>query len=103
MLVEYLPARQSVHAPAPVSGLYLPATQAVHGLPVKPALHWHCELLELPAGEFVFDRHATHTLLTAPIIVEYLPSRQSVHAREPVSDLYFPAAQAVHALPVKPA
>jgi hypothetical protein len=103
VLVEYLPARQSVHASEPVPVLYLPATQAVHAPPVKPALHWHCELLELPAGESEFDGHATHTSLTAPVLVEYLPARQSVHASEPVPVLYLPATQAVHGLPVKPA
>jgi len=39
VVCENLPARQSMQASEPVSVLYLPATQAVHGLPVKPALH----------------------------------------------------------------
>ena len=33
---------------------------------------------------------------------EYLPAAQSVHGPEAVDALYFPAKQAVHALPVYP-
>ena len=92
-VIEKLLAGQSAQVFESV--MYLPASQpvAVHGLPENPALHWHSEL---PAGEFEFDGHARHTSLTAPVLVEYLPARQSVHAPAPVPVLYLPATQAVH-------
>ena len=45
-------------------------------------------------------RHAATDV--AAFVVEYVPDPQSVHAAEPVTSLYFPAAQGVHVLPAGP-
>jgi hypothetical protein len=56
-----------------------------------------------PAVDCEFDRQATQVLATvAPVVVEYVPAPQSVHATEPVVVLYFPAAHAKHVPPSGP-
>ena len=86
--VEYFAAAQSAHVALPVTVLYLPATQAVHGPdpsgPEKPTLHVQAATAE------------------EPIVVEYMPAVQSAHAALPVAALYLPAAQAVHVPPSGP-
>jgi hypothetical protein len=63
VLVEYVPAPQSVHAALPLLVLYFPATQAVHGPPsgpVNPALQAvdaQTVTDELPLGEVVPAGH----------------------------------------------
>jgi hypothetical protein len=108
--VEYVPAPQSVHPALPAIILYFPATQAAHGppsAPVKPTLH-----VQLPAAELAFDElefagHARHVEASvAPVLIEYVPVKQSVHVALPLAILYFPATQATHGPPsgpVKPA
>jgi hypothetical protein len=65
VMVEYVPAAQSVHAALPVTFLYLPATHAAQGPPsgpVNPALQptdTHAVIFELPAAELVPTGHAT--------------------------------------------
>ena len=54
VLVEYLPAPQSVHVAGPVDVLYFPATQFEHAPPsgpVHPALQIQLAKVPLPAGE----------------------------------------------------
>jgi hypothetical protein len=100
-VIEYLPAPQSVHASEPVTCLCFPAEQAVHALPVYPVLHRHAVRSDM---EVETPGHAKHTDSNlAASVTENFPSPQSVHAPEPVTCLYFPAEQAVHALPVYPA
>ncbi len=51
----------------------------------------------LPAMQ---SRHVSAT--EAPTVVEYLPAAQLVHAAEPVTLLYVPAAHAEHVPPLGP-
>ena len=98
IVVEYLPAVQSVHELAPVTDLYFPATQSSHALPVYPALHWH----EVRSAEEGISAGQSEQAVSAVavIISECLPSSQLVHVASTVTDLYFPATQASHAIPV---
>ena len=102
VLVEYVPAPQSVHAALPVLILYLPATQAEQTPPfgpVNPALQVQSPAAELALYEIEFEGHVIHVVeIVAPVLVEYVPAPQSVHAALPVLVLYFPATQAVHEL-----
>ena len=108
VLVEYVPAKQSVHTALPVLILYLPATQAVHeppSGPVNPALQVQAARAVLGLGELELLGHARHVpSAVACVLVEYFPAPQSVHAALPVLVLYLPATQAVHepAGPVNP-
>jgi len=92
---EYVPAPQSVHAPFPLSALYLPAAHPVHSSEpsrVNPASQLQ---VSLPAGASEFAGHAKHVLsAVAATAAEYLPAPQSVHAPFPLSALYLPAAHA---------
>ena len=38
----------------------------------------------------------------APVLMRYLPAAQSVHEKEPMTSLYFPAMHAVHVPPFGP-
>jgi hypothetical protein len=40
--------------------------------------------------------------VVAPAVVRYLPAAQSVHEKEPIKSLYFPAMHAVHVPPFGP-
>jgi hypothetical protein len=75
VLVEYLPAPQSVHATLPLVVLYFPATQAAHEPPlgpVNPRLQEQLESAALPLGELVFLRQTIHLFSTvSPVLVEY--------------------------------
>jgi len=60
--LEYVFARQFVHASAPVLGLNFPAAQAAQPAafePVKPRLHRHMLESLLPATETAFVAHGT--------------------------------------------
>jgi hypothetical protein len=101
---------QSVHATLPVLILYLPATQAEQTPPfgpVNPALQVQSPAAELALYEIEFEGHVIHVVeIVAPVLVEYVPVPQSVHAALPVLILYLPVTQALHELPsgpVKPA
>jgi hypothetical protein len=80
VLVENVPAPQSVHAALPLLVLYFPATHAVHGPPfgpVEPALHVQEETAELASGELELPGHVMHVVeTTAPVLVEYVPALQ---------------------------
>jgi hypothetical protein len=106
VLVEYVPAPQSVHAALPVWILYLPATQAVHeppSGPVNPALQVQAARAELGLGELELPGHVRQVAANvAPVLVEYVPAPQSVHAALPVLVLYFPVTQTVHEPPSGP-
>jgi len=83
MLVEYLPASQSVHAALPDVDLNLPAAQAVQVTPlgpVKPRLQVQFERAVLPMGELVVLGHERHALV--PVMLLYLPIGHNVHAGE---------------------
>ncbi len=99
VLVEYLPAAQSVHAALPLLVLYLPATHVVHEPalgPVNPRLQVQLESAVLPLGELDPLGHARHAASSdAPVLVEYLPAVQSVHTALPDTSLYFPATHRV--------
>jgi hypothetical protein len=63
---------------------------------VNPALQVQAATAELASGELELVGHVMHVVeIVAPILVEYVPTRQSVHASLPVI-LYLPATQAVH-------
>jgi hypothetical protein len=106
VLVEYVPAPQSVHAALPVLILYLPATQAEQTPPfgpVNPALQVQSPAVELAMYEFEFEGHVIHVVeIVAPVLVEYVPVPQSVHAVLPVLILYLPATQAEQTPPFGP-
>jgi hypothetical protein len=91
VLVEYIPAPQSVHAALPVLILYLPATQELQGppsAPVNPALQVQAATVELASGELELVGHVTHVVeIVAPVLVEYVPAKQSVHKAEPLVGL----------------
>jgi hypothetical protein len=104
--IEYVPAKQSVHAALPLIVLYFPATQEVHrppSGPVKPMLQAQTLTAELAVGELEFAGHARHVEASvAPVLVEYVPAPQSAHAALPLAILYFPATHAAHGPPSGP-
>ena len=73
VVVEYVPDPQSVHAAAPVTVLYFPASHAAHGPPlgpVYPALQSgtiHAALDVLPTGEVEPTGHAEQTPPLGPV------------------------------------
>ena len=77
--VEYVPAKQSVHAALPIAVLYFPGTQAVHGPPsgpVNPALQpadTHAVIFELPAADVVPAGHATQPVAAHAVPVRSTP------------------------------
>ena len=66
--------------------------------PVKPTLQVQAVRAELEAGEFVLSGQRRHDPRSTD---EYVPDAQDVHAAEPVVFLYFPAAHALHGLPLR--
>ena len=70
-------------------------------------MHTHALAPLLPEGEFAKAPQLVHTLsAVAPVAVEYLPARQSEHAKLPVTLLYLPATHGAQVLlsgPVEPA
>ena len=79
------PARQVLHAPAPGSALYLPASHCAQLAPVCPLSH----------SQSVFA--ALGTLLSAPFVLH------SVHAVLPCPFFTVPAGHATHAALTRPA
>ena len=68
-----------------------------------PALHVLLLADELAFGELELAGHARHVVaFVAPVAVEYVPVKQSVHAALPALVLYFPATQAAHGPPSGP-
>jgi len=104
--VEYVPAKQSVHAALPVLILNLPATQIAHeppSGPVNPALQVQAATAELATDELELVGQVMHVEeIVAPVLVEYVPAPQSVHTALPLVVLYFPATQPVHVPPSGP-
>ena len=80
-------AGQSVQASAPVFVLYFPAAQRTQSTPFSPAVYPDKHVQSVTdvdnAGLWVFKGHVTHW-------------------SEPVTPLYFPDSQAVHASPSPP-
>jgi hypothetical protein len=73
------------------------------GTAYVPALHVQLLAAELAFGELEPAGHARHAVeFVAPVVVEYVPTKQSVHAALPVTFLYLPATQAVHGPPSGP-
>ena len=70
--------------------------------PVEPTLQVQSDCSSLAAGALEFVGHVWHTSDVAPTVVEYLPSKQSVHKAAPVATLYFPATQFEHEPPFSP-
>jgi hypothetical protein len=87
VVVEYVPAAQSVHTILPVAILYLPATHVVHVPPfgpVKPALQVQAVSAELEIGELELVGHATHVATpVAATAVEYVFPPQVLHVALP--------------------
>jgi hypothetical protein len=79
VIVEYVPAAQSVHAVLPIAVLYFPGTQAVHGPPsgpVNPALQptdTHAVIFELPTADVVPTGHATQPVAAHSVLVRSTP------------------------------
>lgn len=92
--VEYVPAGQLVQVPDPVVGLYVPATQGVHGPafgPVSPARHTQLVNATLALAEVVLSGQAMQVVLElAPTAAEYFPATHEVHDAVPGASLYFP-------------
>jgi hypothetical protein len=86
--------------------LYCPAAQTVQlppFAPPYPELHVQATIEVLEFGEVAFAGHRKHAAAAvAPMVVEYVPVRQSVHAALPVAILYFPAAHGAHTPPSGP-
>jgi hypothetical protein len=70
--------------------------------PVVPSLQRQSVGSSLAAGALEFAGHVWHTSDVAPTVVEYSPSKQSVHEASPVTSLYFPATQSEHGPPSAP-
>ncbi len=96
--VEYVPATQDMHA-VPVAPLYVPARHCVHVPPFdpeKPTLQVQATSAVLGLTEFEFSGHDAHALEAAA--VENLPSTQFAHTSVPTVLLNFPAGHDVHVL-----
>ena len=106
VVVEYVPAAQSVQTALPVAILYFPTTHAVHeppSGPVNPTLQVQEARAVLGLGEFELPGHATQVdSSVAPVVGEYFAAAQSVQTALPVAILYFPTTHAVHVPPSGP-
>ena len=105
-VTEYVPEEQSEQAAEPLTALYLPATQAVHGppfAPVYPTLQAHAATSELELGAFALAGQATQVEdALAPTVTEYVVIPQPVHAALPLLVLYLPATHPEHTPPSGP-
>jgi hypothetical protein len=83
---------------------FVPGTTISFGMAVYvPALHVQLPTAELAFGALVPAGQETHVVATvAPVVVEYVPVKQSVHAVLPITVLYFPATHAAHGPPSGP-
>jgi hypothetical protein len=106
VVVENLPASQSVHTAEPIPFLYLPATHAEQdppSNPVNPELQRQLVERILPIEDTEFDEQLTQVEdAVAPVVAENLPAIQSVHATVPFAALYFPARHNSHVSPSGP-
>jgi hypothetical protein len=106
VVVENLPASQSVHTAEPIPFLYLPATHAEQdppSNPVNPELQRQLVERILPMEDTEFDEQLTQVEdAVAPVVAENLPAIQSVHATVPFAVLYFPARHNSHVSPSGP-
>jgi hypothetical protein len=79
VMVEYVPAAQSVHAALPIAVLYFPGTHATHGPPsgpVNPALQptdTHALMFELPTADVVPTGHETQPVAAHAVPVRSTP------------------------------
>jgi hypothetical protein len=79
VIVEYVPAAQSVHVALPVTFLYFPATHAAQGPPsgpVNPALQptdTHALMFELPTADVVPTGHDTQPVAAHVAAVRSTP------------------------------
>jgi hypothetical protein len=87
VVVENLPAMQSVHTTEPFSALYFPATHAKHVPPSGP---------QYPASQL------QAVAAVCPITESPEFALQAVQAAEPLSGLYVSAAHAEHRSPYAP-
>jgi len=106
-VAKYVPGPQSMHSEEPVALLYFPemhAEQTPPSGPVYPMLQVQLAAAGQPVHDAPeFDEQTTHAdSAVAPVVVEYVPDPQFVHAAEPVASLYCPEAQGVHVLPDGP-
>eukprot|EP00961_Rhodomonas_salina_P300037 3939423-Rhodomonas_salina.4 len=100
---RYVPAAHAVHDPDPFTGLYDPTEQAWHAAPSDPAYpmsQTQSVIASDPSIESVFSGQPTQTV--PPVTFMYLPASQTVHADEPVTFLNFPLSQAVQLPPSGP-
>ena len=101
--VEYVDALHDVHATEPVADFHLPAAQGVHAVPsapVYPARQVHDVSIALFDAAHEFVGHAEQNV--AAVANVYVFISQCVHTALPVTFLYVPAAQGVHAVPSAP-
>jgi hypothetical protein len=69
----------------------------------NPTLQVQLVDVVLPAGELEFAGHARQVSTdVAPVVVEYVPAPQLLHAAEPLASLYVPVAHAEHVSPSGP-
>jgi hypothetical protein len=68
--------------------------------PLYPALHVQFQTDTEPAADALVSTHAEHTV--RPVLSAYVFAAQSMHADEPVADLYFPGTHAAHSDPFAP-
>jgi len=78
------------HSPAPVPGLYVPASHAVHvvpsNAPLYPAKHLQSVSASVPDAELVPSGHVKHS--PAPVPALYLPASHAVHGTPPDKAVY---------------
>ena len=82
---EYVPAPQSVHAPFPLSALYLPAAHRAQVPPLgpdEPALHVQSSAESLPDGEFAREGQLEHAVAKNGDAA-YFPAPHSMQSASP--------------------
>ena len=103
---EYAPAPQFVHVILPIASLYVPAAHGEHtppSGPVNPALQAQAAAAVLELGELELPGHVTQVAAAiAPVVSEYVPTPQLVHAALPPPILYVPAAHGEDTPPSDP-
>lgn len=105
---------QAVHDVAPVTLLYVPDPQAVHGelpvveyVPIEHGFAWHNEpdlvypVLQVKSVSVHVALSGQAVHIVAPVTLLYVPGPQAVHDIAPVAPLNFPAEQAVQVVPFR--
>jgi hypothetical protein len=103
--VEYVSAAHSKHAALPACGLYVPATQCVHGPPsgpVHPGSQRQRVRLPLAASDEEWSGQSSHWFSAAAETAENCPGRHSAHTDTANSGLKVPAAHAEQPLSSAP-